>query len=576
MKLPSRFPATIRARVHTDAIDRVTRFYPNRLSDIFCELLQNGRRSHATRIDVIAHAVPELGNRITVTDDGDGIPNPAVLLAFGKSCWDDDTARREDPAGMGLYALSREGCTIASRPRAASETELLPGWHAALPPAAFLGKEDVAIHECDMPFRNGTSVSFLTQRPLDTIRAELREAARYYPLTVTFDDTFVDQEHFLQDALHRETWRGIEFGVFKDKLRGFRAPELNFHGLTVAIQLPTVAMIDGETWTARADVRACPDLELVLPARKEAVESPFLQEMRTAARHAIYRAIAAAAPTSRVAYKDYADAAAAGIIIAVPPAELRPWRPNVADTNDWRDPPRFTPVGVDSIVIAADLHAPDAQAFWRAAERAELNQNLFEADSRLAGYDWYDSLATAHDVTFHVTCAGTTQPLDALRQGTETPRASNIEQRPDAIHVRLPIRRGAVPVRCLSVPADLAFFADEYCELEDTAPIVTAASAIQPHVLAHIMADAFFYPSDDCEADSYETQKTRFDDDAMHLALRLLSSEDDAKKHTIAETMHREVLWAVPRDREVRITVNDRKVDIQFGPPLTANEGAAA
>ena len=181
-----------------------------------------------------------------------------------------------------------------------------------------------------------------------------------------------------------------------------------------------------------------------------------------------------------------------------------------------------------------------------------------------------------HSVSFHVTYGDSTHPLDALRDGTETPPTAGIEQRPDAIDVRLPIQRGPVPVRCLSIPADLAFFADEYCELQDTTPLVTATSNIQPHVFAQIMANCFFYPSDDCEADSYETQRTRFNDDAMLLALRLLASEDEAKKHTIAETISREVLWAVPRDREVRITVNDRRVDIQFGPASTTTEGTTA
>ena len=103
----SRFPASIRARVHDGAIDRVTRFFNATLADAFVELIQNARRAGATRIQVLTDTFPEaegsVSIRVTVTDDGNGIANPAVLLSFGESGWDEDTARREDPAGIGVY-----------------------------------------------------------------------------------------------------------------------------------------------------------------------------------------------------------------------------------------------------------------------------------------------------------------------------------------------------------------------------------------------------------------------------------------------------------------------------------------
>ena len=583
MNQRSHLPATIRARVHAGAIDRVTRFYANTLADTFSELLQNSRRSGATRLDVTTEAVTDKSIRVTVTDDGKGIADPRILLSFGESGWNDDIADREDPAGMGIYALSQRGCTIASRAPCPG-LEFPPAWGTTLVPECFLGKEEAVIVEADAPFPQGTAISFMAEQSLEIIQAALGEAARYFPLPVTFDDIPVDRDRFLEGALHSEPWRGITFGIFKDRFVGFHPPDLNFHGLTLAVQLPTVTTIDGETWTARADIHACPDLELVLPARKQAVETPFLDDMRSAARLAIYRTMAASTPTPRIAHKDQANAAKAGILIPDPPAELRRWMPGIADINDWRDNPAFAPVDTDSLIIATDLQAPDSQAFWRAAERAGMAHVLFEPDSRLEGYDWYDSIASVHSIRIDVSCGDVTHPLDALRAGTDMPEGAKTDPlpdgmltRPDAIRVHLSVQRGPVPVRSIALPADLAFFGDDYwCGIEDTTPLVTADSSMQPHVLAQLLRAAFFCPSDDTDADSYETQKTRFDAAAMHLALKLLASEEDAKKHAIAETMCREVLWAIPRDREVSITVSGGSVAIEFGPKTAQPQGAAA
>ena len=112
-------PARVRARVHDGAIARVTRFFNATLADIFTELLQNARRAGARRLDVTTERIAKHGGAdIRVADDGDGIADPAVLLSFGETGWA-GAARREDPAGMGVYALARRGCIVSLRPRRA-------------------------------------------------------------------------------------------------------------------------------------------------------------------------------------------------------------------------------------------------------------------------------------------------------------------------------------------------------------------------------------------------------------------------------------------------------------------------
>ena len=77
---------------------------------------------------------------------------------------------------------------------------------------------------------------------------------------------------------------------------------------------------------------------------------------------------------------------------------------------------------------------------------------------------------------------------------------------------------------------------------------------------------SFFSPSDDADADSWETQKTRFDEEALHMALKLLCSDDEARRQSIANAVWREIIWLMPRGREVGITVRDRKVSVELGP----------
>ena len=106
--------ATIRARVGDSAIDKVTRLFSASLADIFTETLQNSRRGGANRV---AATIEQDGDttRVTLIDDGVGIADPAVLLTFGKSNWKAGIAEAEDPAGFGLLALSRRGCTLRWR-----------------------------------------------------------------------------------------------------------------------------------------------------------------------------------------------------------------------------------------------------------------------------------------------------------------------------------------------------------------------------------------------------------------------------------------------------------------------------
>ncbi len=580
---------TIRARIHESAVRRVTRIYAATLADIFAETFQNSRRAGAARVRIsvsapadrpeqTAAAAGETPLTVTIADDGMGIADPVVLLSFGQNGWDDALVCREDAAGFGFASLARRNCTVSSRPRS-SDGEIALGWRVELEPSHFLGEAEaeVQVHD-DAPYPYGTAISFQAAEAAAAIRAAAEAAARHYPLPVIFEDRTdgdagteeLPRRAFLDGAVHAERWRGLAFGVFRNRRDGYRDPDLSFFGLTLTVGLPTVETVHGPAWTVLADVDDCPDLELVLPARKEAVENAFLKEMREAARLAIYRAMAAD-PNPRPAFEDWSRAREAGIEMTPPPAVLRPWRPSIAHVDDWRDPPKLAPVSKDALVMACETEPPEDQALWRAAERDGAAPRLFEADRRLDGYDWYDGLDRATGIAVEVTLDGRTHALDDAPLPERTgPAAAELPPRPEAVRIDLAVREAHGRERTLALPADVAFAGEAWSWLHDALPLVTADSAIQPHQLAVLLRNGFFSPSDDAGADSYETQLGRFDEDALHLATRLLLSDDDACRQSIAEAVRRELMWLAPEDRAVDIRIRRPDVTVTL-----ASAGAA-
>ena len=164
-------PERIRARIHEGALSRVTRMYAAGLADVFTEALQNSRRASATRVRVTIDASEDTPSAftVTVTDDGAGIADPAVLLSFGENGWSEDLARREDAAGMGFLSLARRGCTVVSRPRS-DGGETAPAWRVDLTPAHFLGEGEADILlGANAPRPHGTAVRFRTEEAREAV-----------------------------------------------------------------------------------------------------------------------------------------------------------------------------------------------------------------------------------------------------------------------------------------------------------------------------------------------------------------------------------------------------------------------
>ena len=80
---------------------------------------------------------------------------------------------------------------------------------------------------------------------------------------------------------------------------------------------------------------------------------------------------------------------------------------------------------------------------------------------------------------------------------------------------------------------------------------------------------AFFSPSDDADADYWETQLTCFEETALHMSLTLMCSVEEARQRTIADAVWREIFWLMSRDRTVTIVVRGGKVTADIGSLCT-------
>ena len=260
-------------------------------------------------------------------------------------------------------------------------------------------------------------------------------------------------------------------------------------------------------------------------------------------------------PAPRVAWTDWHKAKEAGIEMPEPPAELRPWRPGIADTDYWDERSAFAGVGTDALVMQADPEPPEAQALHRALgltglqDGSERMLRLFAPEPRFEGYPWYDALARVTGIETLVTVDGAVRSLDSFldrEDSGELERPEDIAMHLNVLHPPKSPRHCFRKCDAIAVPADLAFAGEAWSSLHDVLPLVTADSGIAPEELARLLRAAFFSPSDDADADSWKTQLARFEEDALHMSLKLLCSVEEARQRTIADAVWREIFWLMP------------------------------
>ena len=107
---------TIQACVNPRLLKKADRLFTGSPDGRICEILQNARRAHATRVEITND-----DGRVTVRDNGHGIQDFAKLLDLGGSGWDESIESGEDPAGVGLFCLAPREVSIRSNARRPSQ-----------------------------------------------------------------------------------------------------------------------------------------------------------------------------------------------------------------------------------------------------------------------------------------------------------------------------------------------------------------------------------------------------------------------------------------------------------------------
>ena len=551
MSLDDRFYAS----VSQGTLNKVTRLFNATLGDVFQELLQNARRAGASRVLVTREQDPDGNPFIAVQDDGRGVASPQTLFTLGDSGWDPSTERSEDPAGMGVFALSPRGCSIQSK-----TADAACGWTTHVRTAHFKGDEEIAVLEtADLPFEHGTRFVFPYDAARESVDRQLGAAAHYYPLPVLLDGEPLQQEDFLRDAIYREQWHGIEIGV--RRLNGWSAnPTINFFGVTVAEDLAVVHEVRGGRYEVRLNIVDSPELQLVLPARKEVVHGAFFDELKTAGKRAIFRAIAAR-PVHSLSYADWTAARELGVDLPEAAAELTPYTPPCADANTrysfgWANE-KAASVPERALLIDFRGDPPHHQMLWRALENASLGYRPLEPVEKFKGYAWYDRLPQLKEIGFSTENGGVR--FDDL--AIDDPN----EGRPTKIEIELTIETADASKTPLSetLSTDVLLTGESYAySLDDIGVQVTADSEITPTDLAEFLEAAYFSPSDDTDADSYETQRDAFRAQAEDLATRLLVSEEAANNAAILRAVNEHVVWLLPRNAETVIRIKGREVEL--------------
>ena len=533
-KTATMLPEAIHATVHADAVNRVSEFFNATPTDILREVFQNARRARATRIDVTT----EEPGVVRIDDNGHGIADPTVLLAFGRSQW--DKREHEEPAGMGMYALANSTCTITSK------SELMEhGWRVTLEPDHYRGLKHAKVIAEPAVTRRGTSISIKSN---EHIGHAMRECARFLPIEVWWNGKRTEQDRFRDskqtvsvnedDDLSLIIDANWYFGDYttddKKKMSAAFVTRINFHGHVISdhLQMPVVNGIH-HYWNARIEVHKCPSLKLVLPARKEVVRTPFLAELRHRVEKAIYEAIEKCAPDdprARLSHESWTRAyEVLGRKLPQPPIELPTWSPSTPENRLEREQtPRETlkPETTNVLVVPTLTTAPVQVMLQHAIDHDQsTNLKVYEADDRYAGFTRYKALPQIREVTVE---------SEQNAPGTERKANATAEPLPFVKRIRLRVATETLGGNTGEVvlETNMAFETQE----RDGYPhspgmMLTAENQPPPQQIEERIMTAFYEDSNNGE-DS-DTQREKFREEIQKMLEKVLLGEKEAFRRTV-------------------------------------------
>lgn len=385
--------SAVRATVNPAILDKVDRLFRNDDYGVWVELLQNARRAGATAVEVsISETDAAVGEcQITIQDDGRGIDDFQHLLTLGASGWSADTQQREDPAGMGFFALCR------------SVVEVHSGNHVAqITPAVFLGKDETQVRTTD-DFVRGTRLRFTRASTKDALEKALIRVAEFCSLDVQLEGNALTRHDFLAGAHYRETIDGIEIGFSTEFAYGVEYFDLNwnFYGARIHHQFDSIpgllgASGDGELAALRArfNVLETARVKLQLPDRRAIIQDQFLVEFVRKARAAAYRYFQMQ-EQHVLPFNNWKEAKALGVELPEAAQLLTTWHAQPQDefVEPVFGPPERLLLPDISGVVLVDSDLPDAHTLEGALHTgATFDRALYNKSHQFEGYSWYDAL----------------------------------------------------------------------------------------------------------------------------------------------------------------------------------------
>lgn len=543
-------PSAVRSQVDPAAVTKVTRLFNNTIGDVLAELFQNARRAGATTVSLQTSGSKD-APWLSVADDGAGITDPSVVLALGRSGWDGEVARREDPAGMGVFSLAGRRVIIRSRPNTATA-----GWSIDIPPEAWEDGTPIPVAAFDGPI--GTEIAFALDGPWAiALDNAARTSARHCPLLVVLNGEELKREDWLAGAAAVFEDNGVRIGVFDDRRSNRVSHSVNFHGVTVSGCFDTIAEKDVQ-WCALVDIVDAPQLQLVLPARKEMVENEALAHLRLAVRRAIYRHIATR-PDHTLPFERWSDAANIGVNLPEARAVLTAWEPASADIDTGITRSQLSP-GAEPIIVGHFCPAIGQSACLALERDQRFEGRLAAADAQMAGYGWYDRLARVTDLTFEIERDGQCFAYsEAEFHGLE----SGVVDRLDLVVTLNGQTDDAIKI---AGPVFVDYDEENCCHIDEANILLASPGAVTPEDLTDLLDGICFSSSDDRDADSWETQHDRFLLDAREIAVRALQGDDAATLERLRAVLARRVQWFVPDGRRFRAVISRDGLQLEIEP----------
>ena len=242
---------------------------------------------------------------------------------------------------------------------------------------------------------------------------------------------------------------------------------------------------------------------------------------------------------------------------------LAAWTPSTAETD--RAMPGERIAGEPMILMPSDEAYIDQCIARTILAGRPLGAVPVDRIDEFAGYGWYDALPCVVSTSFRIE-RKQDDIFDYVADAQVPPDI--VSGRVHAITLELAVRASSdpeMPADILALPVDVLIVATGcWNDLDDIAILLSPDCAITPADLASLLENACFYPSDDCDADSYHTQQAAFEMQARFTANMLLLGEDAAIIERVREAVREHVSWLVPKDRPITVRAINYVVEAAF------------